>query len=71
MKVYLIVEIDSYHFAYPTLKCFASKEKAEKYCAERNEETSRYLQKCADENKEPDMTYISKVKEIEVIEDDK
>ena len=71
MKVYLIIEIDSYHFAYPTFKCFASKEKAEKYCTERNEETYRYLQKCADEDEQPGNYSISKIREIEVVEDDK
>ena len=30
-KVYLVVEVDSYNFTYPTGKCFASKEKAEEY----------------------------------------
>ena len=71
MKVYLIIEIDSYFFVEPAYKCFASKEKAEKYCAERNEDTYRYLQKCADEYEQPGNYSISKVREIEVIEDDK
>ena len=70
MKVYLIIEIDSYHFAYPTFKCFASKEKAEKYCTERNEETYRYLRNCYDEHEQPDNYSMFKVKEIEVIEDE-
>lgn len=61
MKVYLIIEVDSYHFAYPTFKCFASREKAEKYCTERNEETSIYLQKCADEDEQPGNYSISKL----------
>ena len=70
MKVYLIVEIDAYHFAYPTFKCFASKEKAEKYCAEMNKDTIRYLEKCADEY-EPTGNYSSyEVREIEVLEDE-
>ena len=53
MKVYLIVEVDSYHFVYPTSKCFASREIAEEYCRENNIDTYDYLQKCADEYESP------------------
>lgn len=70
MKVYLIVEIYSCYFAYPTSKCFANREKAEKYCIERNEEIYRYLQNSIDEYVKPDNVPILKVKEIEVIDDD-
>ena len=70
MKGYLIIEVDSYNYEYITDKCFLSKEKAEKYCIERNEDTIRYLEKCADEY-EPTGNYSSfEVREIEVIEDE-
>ena len=68
MKVYLIVEVDSYHFEYVTHKCFTSREKAEKYCVERNDDTYNYLQQCADEYEKPGNFIISEVREIEVIE---
>ena len=32
MKVYLIVVVDSYNLECATNKCFASREKAKKYC---------------------------------------
>ena len=68
MKGYLIIEVDSYNYEYITDKCFLSKEKAEKYCAEKNKDTIRYLEKCADEY-EPTGFYSSfEVREIEVIE---
>lgn len=70
MKVYLIIEVDLYDYEYITDKCFLNREKAEKYCAESNKDTIHYLEKCADEY-EPTGNYsISKVREIEVIEDE-
>lgn len=70
MKGYLIIEVDSYDYEYITDKCFLSREKAEKYCAEMNKDTIRYLEKCADEY-EPTGFYSSfEVREIEVIEDE-
>lgn len=70
MKVYFIVHVDSYHFVYPTTKCFASKEKAEKYCAESNEDTYRYLQNCADDYESTGNYVLCEIREIEVIEDE-
>ena len=70
MKVYLIVEIYSCYFAYPTSKCFANREKAEKYCIERNKEIYRYFQNSYDKYVQPNNFPIFKVKEIEVIEDE-
>ena len=70
MKVYLIIEVDSYDFEHIIHKCFLSREKAEKYCAESNKDTIRYLEKCADEY-EPTGNYSSyEVREIEVLEDE-
>lgn len=70
MEVYLIIEVDSYDYEDIADKCFLNREKAEKYCAEMNKETIRYLEKCADEY-EPTGNYSSyEVREIEVIEDD-
>ena len=70
MKVYLIVEVDSYHFVYPTSKCFASREIAEEYCRENNSDTYDYLQKCADEYESPGNFVLLEVREIEVLEDE-
>ena len=36
MKVYLIVVVDSYNLECATNKCFASREKAKKYCEKNN-----------------------------------
>ena len=70
MKVYLIVEVDSYHFVYPTSKCFASKEKAEEYCRENNTDTYDYLQQCADEHEPTGNFAILEVRELEVVENE-
>lgn len=68
MKVYVIVEVDSYRVEFPTAICFASKEKAEKYCVENNKDTYDYLQSCAD-NYEPSGNYILfEIRELEVLE---
>lgn len=67
MKVYLIVEVDSYHFEYVTNKCFASREKAEKYCEKNNVETYNYLQKCEEEYEQPGNYALAEVREIEVL----
>ena len=69
MKVYLIVVVDSYNLECATNKCFASREKAKKYCEKNNVYTYNYLQKCVEENEEPGNYTLFKVKEIEVIED--
>lgn len=71
MKVYLIVEVDSYRFEYVTNKCFVSKEKAEKYCRENNTDTYNYLQQCADDYERPGNYGLFEVREIEVEEDEK
>ena len=68
MKVYLIIEVDSYDYENIADKCFLSREKAEQYCSEKNKDTIHYLEKCADEY-EPTGNYSSfEVREIEVIE---
>ena len=68
MKVYVIVEVDSYGVEFSTAICFASKEKAEKYCVENNKETYDYLQSCAD-NYEPSGNYsLFEIRELEVLE---
>ena len=67
MKVYLVVEVDSYHFEYVTNKCFASREKAEKYCEINNVETYNYLQKCVEEYEHPGNYALAEVREIEVL----
>ena len=69
-KVYLVVEVDSYNFTYPTCKCFANKEKAEEYCHENNAETYRYLQQCADEYEKPGNFALLEIRELEVIENE-
>lgn len=70
MKVYLIVEVDSYNFEYVTNKCFKSRERAKKYCEKNNTDTYNYLQKCADEYEKPGNYVIQEVREIEVLEDE-
>lgn len=70
MKVYLIVEVDSYGYEYPINKCFTSREKAKKYCDENNIDTYNYLQRCADEYEKPGNYVIQEVREIEVLEDE-
>ena len=69
-KVYLVVEVDSYNFTYPTCKCFANKEKAEEYCRENNAETYHYLQQCADEYEKPGNFALLEVRELDVIENE-
>ncbi len=68
MKVYLIVEVDSYGFEFPTTRYFANKEKAEKYCVENNKDTYDYLQSCADDYERPGNYTLFKVKELDVKE---
>ena len=70
MKVYLVVEVDSYNFTYPTCKCFANKEKAEEYYREHNAKTYRYLQQYADEYEKPGNFALLEVRELEVIENE-
>lgn len=70
MKVYLIVEVDSYNLEFATNKCFASREKAKKYCDENNIDTYNYLQKCIEEYEEEGDYSLLEVREIEVLEDD-
>ena len=69
-KVYLIVEVDSYNFTYPTSKCFASKEKSEEYCRENNADVYQYLQQCADEYEKPGNFILLEIRELEVIENE-
>ena len=68
MKVYVIVEVDSYGYEFTTTICFASKEKAEKYCVENNKDAYDYLQSCADDYERPGNYTLFEVKELEVKE---
>ena len=43
MKVYLIVEVDSYNFEYVTNKCFKSREKAKESCEKNHTDTDNHL----------------------------
>lgn len=70
MKVYLIVEVDSYNLECATDKCFTSREKAKKYCEKNNIDTYNYLQKCVEEYEEPGNYSLLEVREIEVLEDE-
>ena len=68
MKVYLIVEVDSYGYEFLVNKCFAIKDNAEKYCFENNKDTFDYLQSCADNYEKPGNYILFEVREIEVVE---
>ena len=66
MKVYLIVDVDSYGAEYSVNKCFASKDKAIQFCYENNKDTYDYLQSCADDYERPGNYTLYEVRELEV-----
>ena len=68
MKVYAIVEVDSYGVEYAVNKCFASKYNAIDYCHENNNDTYDYLQSCADNYERPGNYTLFEIREIEVEE---
>lgn len=68
MKVYLIVDVDSYGVEFAVNKCFASKERAENYCHENNKDTYDYLQSCADNYEETGNYSLFEIRELEVEE---
>ena len=70
MKVYFIVEADVYGCKFSINKCFASKEKAEKFCHEHNKGTYNYLQNCDDNYEAPGNYILYEVIGIAVIEDE-
>lgn len=69
MKVYVIVEKDSYGCEFLINECFASKEKAIKFCNENNNnDTYDYLQSCEDNYEMPGNYVVWEIRELEVEE---
>ena len=68
MKVYVIVEVDSYGYEFLTNKCFANKDSAIKFCFENNKDSYDYLQSCADNYERTGNYCLLEVRELEVKE---